>query len=440
MTRTRRSASLLALIALLLAALTPMTALADGVDPDDPDDPAQHCPDHQSSTKVETSSGSHTMGDVTLTWGSRSVTITNDGAEAVVVDWCAKGGNGFAGGSGQTSQSIGRQSTTVEPGGTVTSGPFGTGISYLVVYGATPDEPGDDPTPCPWDDTKLADDDDCVEPGGGPEEVTPSVSFTGPSCDAPEAASITKAHEGKITYTVEGTPAPGSTVTVTAAPKDGYTFPDGFEPDWDAPYTFGTIDLEVDCPGNGGERPEQVTPAVPGFAGPICEALDRAEVIAEDTAEYTYSISGDVAVGETVTVTATPREGFVFDEGVATEWTYAFAAVDETTCVEVEDEQLVACPWVDGLLMDEEGCVEPREADDDQRTREDDPALEQERTTEVVETAVLGVTLQQATDDDEAVADELADTGASSLLTLVLAGLVSLGLGGVMLRRRDETA
>jgi LPXTG-motif cell wall-anchored protein len=117
---------------------------------------------------------------------------------------------------------------------------------------------------------------------------------------------------------------------------------------------------------------------------------------------------------------------------------------DDPDCIEPTEPLTDACPNLegmqtdipDGLELDDDGnCVGPSEVRDEAQTRADDGDDEDDETTTVVETAVLGVTLQQAAE-----ADELPATGAGSLLSLVLAGLVSLGLGGVMLRRRDETA
>jgi LPXTG-motif cell wall-anchored protein len=113
---------------------------------------------------------------------------------------------------------------------------------------------------------------------------------------------------------------------------------------------------------------------------------------------------------------------------------------DDGNCVEPTEPPTDVCPNLEGMqteipagleLDDDGNCVEPEILDETQ-TREDE---QDDGATPASETAVLGVTLQQAAD-----ADELPATGAGSLLSLVLAGLVSLGLGGVMLRRRDDTA
>jgi LPXTG-motif cell wall-anchored protein len=106
---------------------------------------------------------------------------------------------------------------------------------------------------------------------------------------------------------------------------------------------------------------------------------------------------------------------------------------DDPNCQAPEEPE--ACAYDEALDADDPNCVEPAEVLDETRTREHDEHDGGDQLTTVAETAVLGVTLQQAAD-----ADELPATGAGSLLSLVLAGLVSLGLGGAMLRRRDETA
>jgi LPXTG-motif cell wall-anchored protein len=300
----------------------------------------------------------------------------------------------------------------------------------------------------------------CVLPHGDDEpppstiETTPAEPmFADPDCDGTEAG-FTAEDTDEYTYSITGTVGPGETVTITATPRDGYTFPQDAETSWE--HTFDSLD---DCDtDDGGEDPFDTTPAEPMFADPDCDGTE-AGFTAEDTDEYTYSITGTVGPGETVTVTATPRDGYTFPQDAETSWEHTFTALDDLDCeadvedeidercpynealsighpaceVEVGGEQLERCPWDDHLMVGDEDCVEPSR---EQRTPRTDP----DGTADVVETAVLGVTLQQAADDDAEVADELADTGASSLLTLVLAGLLSLGLGGVMLRRRDETA
>jgi LPXTG-motif cell wall-anchored protein len=122
---------------------------------------------------------------------------------------------------------------------------------------------------------------------------------------------------------------------------------------------------------------------------------------------------------------------------------HAGTPIDEVEDCDPDEQQTVdTCPNLEGtqtdvpegMEFDDDGnCVETTEVSDDTQTRENEG---DDEATPVVETAVLGVTLQQTAGDT----DELPETGASSLLHLVLAGLLSLGLGGVMLRRRDETA
>jgi LPXTG-motif cell wall-anchored protein len=119
---------------------------------------------------------------------------------------------------------------------------------------------------------------------------------------------------------------------------------------------------------------------------------------------------------------------------------------DDPDCVEPAEPRADVCPNLDGvqteipagLMLDEDGdCVETSDVLDETQTREDEDETREddEADTTIVETAVLGVTLKQTAD-----ADELPATGAGSLLSLMLAGLLSLGLGGAMLRRRDDAA
>lgn len=69
------------------------------------------------------------------------MTVTNTNELPATVVWCAKGGTDFA---DDGTMNLGEVSTLLAPGQTIVAGPFGTEISYLVVYDVTLD-PGPDP-------------------------------------------------------------------------------------------------------------------------------------------------------------------------------------------------------------------------------------------------------------------------------------------------------
>jgi hypothetical protein len=109
-----------------------------------PDQEEQHCPgsDHGApSGAIEGASGTTTVEGITVTWSGDPgvVTFTNTTELDATVIWCAKGGTDFA---ADGSKTLGVQSTEVPADGLpVTEGPFGTEISYLVVYDVEFHEP-----------------------------------------------------------------------------------------------------------------------------------------------------------------------------------------------------------------------------------------------------------------------------------------------------------
>lgn len=93
---------------------------------------ADHCPNKDNLNKVESASSSKTINNVVTAWSGDpgSITFTNNNTTAATVTWCAKGGNNFSG----TDKNTHLKSTIVPAGQQVTAGPFGTAISYLIVY------------------------------------------------------------------------------------------------------------------------------------------------------------------------------------------------------------------------------------------------------------------------------------------------------------------
>jgi len=82
--------------------------------------------------------------------------------------------------------------------------------------------------------------------------------------------------------------------------------------------------IDTDC------EPETVEPAAPQFVEPTCESLDGADVVLPSVEGVRYDVTGQVAAGGAVTVTATAEDGFVLQG--TTEWTYTFADVTEDGC------------------------------------------------------------------------------------------------------------
>ncbi|MFL6172944.1 MAG: hypothetical protein ACJ716_08625, partial [Marmoricola sp.] len=79
-----------------------------------------------------------------------------------------------------------------------------------------------------------------------PIETTANVTFTNPTCDNDNTASY--ATEGDhVTFELDGTVAPGETVTVTATVDDGYTFADDAQSlEFDHTFTAAVTDCGGD--------------------------------------------------------------------------------------------------------------------------------------------------------------------------------------------------
>ncbi|MPV50082.1 hypothetical protein GCG21_08695 [Pseudactinotalea sp. HY160] len=208
----------------------------------------------------------------------------------------------------------------------LTGGPDGTGHGYL--------SPGDKSTTDPaWTQNGLH----CwygegiEEPEPDPEPVAPvAPQVTQPTCENPEAGVSTATTDG-IVYSIDGEPAPGGTVTVTATPAEGFelTATDGWTIT-DGVGTFEVVFDELDCI-------EPVAPVAPQVTQPTCENPE-AGVSTATTDGIVYSIDGEPASGGTVTVTATPAEGFELtatDGWTITDGVGTFEVVfDELDCIE----------------------------------------------------------------------------------------------------------
>ena len=134
-------------------------------------------------------------------------------------------------------------------------------------------------------------------------EVTPEAPVLVPAgqCGVDGTVSIPEVEGVEYTESREGT-----VVTVTAAPTEGFAFPEGATTSW-------TFDVAGEaCP------PDEVTPEAPVLVPAGQCGVDGTVSIPDvEGVEYTESKEGTV-----VTVTAAPEEGFVFPEGVDTEWVF----------------------------------------------------------------------------------------------------------------------
>ncbi|WP_269938289.1 InlB B-repeat-containing protein [Arthrobacter sp. HY1533] len=141
--------------------------------------------------------------------------------------------------------------------------------------------------------------------------VAPTVAQS--VCTGPGTATtptVTPAETAGISYSVSGTVAQGSTVTVTATPQTGYALAPAAGwvpgPNGSASYTFTVTLNTLDCT-------VAATPVNPAVVQAVCTGPGTATtptVTPAETAGISYSVSGTVAQGSTVTVTATPQTGY----------------------------------------------------------------------------------------------------------------------------------
>jgi hypothetical protein len=163
-----------------------------------------------------------------------------------------------------------------------------------------------------------------------PGVVTPDVLFTDSVCQDGHATAPAwvGSNTADINYAItSGSLANGASITITATPKPGFFFtPTGqsvFQ------HTFGP-----EATGCGEVTPPtDVTPGVT-FHDSVCgEGVATAPFwTGDNTADIVYTVtSGAVSDGSAVTITATPKSGFAFAQGVQSVFTHTFGAA-ATNC------------------------------------------------------------------------------------------------------------
>lgn len=186
-----------------------------------------------------------------------------------------------------------------------------------------------------------------------PELATASIAVQQPNCENNNIAQIFAfGNNVEFPFDLDGTVAPGETVTVTATAVDGAEFEGGSTTKVFEDVVFN--EAEEDC--DEVLPPEEVTPVAPEFADPTCESgpavflpepsevdeddvppvVDLVKVAAigiTDVDGVRYEVTGDLVPGGTVEVTASAIEPNVLADGVQTFWTHTFA--DPENCDEV---------------------------------------------------------------------------------------------------------
>ncbi len=162
-------------------------------------------------------------------------------------------------------------------------------------------------------------------------ETAPPVEDKKAAPDAPEVVQATCNADGTVTdptvgvaetegvaYTVDGEVKAGNTVTVTATAKDGYKLSEakGWTLNDDGTATIDIVLGTPDCQTPPVEDKE-AAPVAPTVEQATCNAdgtvTDPTVEVAE-TEGVAYTVNGEVKAGNTVTVTATPKDGFTLTE------------------------------------------------------------------------------------------------------------------------------
>ena len=143
--------------------------------------------------------------------------------------------------------------------------------------------------------------------------TTPNTPAATYDCDTDTITIIGADDTDSVDYTTTiNDPADGEgdtwSITITAQPQPGYEFP----PDTTTTWTFtGTVDCL--------DTTTATAPAV------VCDN-DALAIDAPVSDRYTYTIDGDLSVPEgaaySITVTATPTEGYEFAPGAVSSWTF----------------------------------------------------------------------------------------------------------------------
>lgn len=200
------------------------------------------------------------------------------------------------------------------------------GRSYVLAF-LNPGDPEPDVSQCP-------------PPDSGPSSVTPTApTTTQPSCNDPNE-TVTPPNQTGVTWSPSGATVlkPGDSVTYTASPANGYTFPQGAQTSFTESNTFDPQTCQ--------QPPISVTPVAPTTTAPSCQTPDET-VTPSTQAGVIWTPSGTTTLhpGDSVTYVATPDKGYVFPHGAQTSFTVT-NTFDPQTCNQPPPTDV--CPNIPG--------------------------------------------------------------------------------------------
>lgn len=161
----------------------------------------------------------------------------------------------------------------------------------------------------------------CPDNSGGPEQVTAGVSFTDATCET--GVGVSYSNQDKVTYAVtSGSIAAGSSVTITATAKEGYTLGEG-QSEFTHTFPAAPTDCGEDVPlAVGVTFTEATCTTAPSFHLTKTNGLPFYNVEGPDF------VNGLPVPGGTYTFTAIPIEGVVFVGETVVVHTFAAAPTD----------------------------------------------------------------------------------------------------------------
>jgi len=132
-------------------------------------------------------------------------------------------------------------------------------------------------------------------------EVTPAApTFVDPTCADPEAGAVLFEDTDSVHYVQQGDVTDGGTVTVTAVPKTGFTFPEGAVASWSHTFPAGLVCASETSSPKPSVKPSEAvkTPSVKGTAAVVPTAVDAGlATLRSDRAASSSSLLAESLVG-----------------------------------------------------------------------------------------------------------------------------------------------
>ncbi len=151
-----------------------------------------------------------------------------------------------------------------------------------------------------------------------PVFATATLNITQPTCQQPDGTWTASASHATFPGPSAGLGTAGGSKSITFTADAGYTFAGG------ATTLTLTRTFDPTPAGCGVPVVPETTPAAPTATQPSCANNNTAAVHTTADPGVSWSVNPAAAPGATVTVTATPANGYAFTAGAQTQWTITF--------------------------------------------------------------------------------------------------------------------